>query len=129
MAKTETPEANPTNLSDEQWEDIKVGLGKEWDLETDGALIGTFVAMQTLQVEDRQNGGMRDTNAYTFTDVAGSDDPNRFIWGSYNIDLAMAEINAGDKVRISFTGRDTFTGDRGPQTVKTYRVQRAVRPS
>jgi hypothetical protein len=116
----------PVIPATEEWEDIKIGLGDEWDLEIDGALTGVLIGMDTIEVEDKQNGGTRDTNAYQF-ETDNADNPLRFIWGSYNIDLAMKEVNAGDKIRISFTGRRTFTGDRGPQTVKSYRVQRAVR--
>lgn len=113
----------PTADEIEQWEDIKVGLGREWDLEHEGPIVGTFVGMETLDVEDRQNGGTRKTNAYRI-EVSDGGDPNRFIWGSYNIDLAMAEINHGDTVRIEYLGIDNFQGDKGPQQVKTYRIQR-----
>lgn len=113
----------PTADEIEQWEDIKVGLGREWDLEHDGILTGTFVGMETLEVDDKQNGGTRPTNAYRF-EVLDGGDPNRFVWGSYNIDQAMKEINIADVVRIEYLGTDTFNGDRGPQQVKTYRIQR-----
>lgn len=107
-----------------EWEDIKVGLGEEWDTEIDGPITGTFMGMETLDVPDDNNpGSTRETNAYRI-DVADSDLPNRFVWGSYNLDQAMKEIEVGDTVRIAFIGRNTFKGDRGPQTVKTFRVQR-----
>lgn len=121
---TATADTPTTDSAEEQWEDIKVGLGEEWDLEHEGTITGVFQGMETLDVEDRQNGGMRETNAYRIETEEGTKGPNRFIWGSYNLDLAMKEIQVGDTVRVSFVGRNTFTGDKGPQTVKTYRVQR-----
>ena len=107
-----------------EWEDIKVGLGEEWDVEVDGPITGTFMGMETIDVPDSNNpGAMRATNAYRI-EVAEDEQPNRFVWGSYNLDLAMQAIEVGDQVRITFVGRNTFKGDKGPQTVKTFRVQR-----
>lgn len=112
--------------ADEGWEDIKVGLGEEWDTEYLGPITGVFMGMETIDVPDSNSpdpDAVRSTNAYRI-EVAGDEQPNRFVWGSYNLDLAMKEIEVGDQVRISFVGRNTFKGDKGPQTVKTYRVQK-----
>lgn len=126
--KTATPTETLADVTPtEEWEDIQVGLGEEWDVESDGPITGLFMGMETLDVPDANNPGeIRATNAYRI-EVQGSDEtPNRFVWGSYNLDLAMQEIQVGDKVRISFVGRNSFKGKDGrPQTVKTYRVQRA----
>jgi hypothetical protein len=122
---TKTPPA-PVADSQEEWETVSTGLGREWDMQQDGPVVGLFVEMKTLQVEDKQNGGMRDSNAYLL-DVDG--DP-RFIWGSYEIDQAFQTgfnngnpIPAGTKVRVSYIGLSNFTGDKGPQTVKNFKVQ------
>ena len=109
------------NTVDDGWENITVGLGHEHNPEETGTpLQGTYLGYVTKEVEDKQNGGMRPTNAYRFTN---SDGEIIFMWGSYEIDEAMNTISEGDTVRISFLGRDTFTGDKGPQTVKNYKVQ------
>lgn len=128
MAKNATEPMDDV-VPTEEWEDIQVGLGNEWDLETDGPIVGIFMGMEVKTVPDANHPGEeRDTNAYRI-ETDDEADPNRFVWGSYNLDLAMAEIQVGDKVRISFVGRNQFKGKTGaPQTVKTYRVQRAVRP-
>lgn len=112
-------------VDDSEWEDIKVGLGEEWDTQTDGPITGVFMGMETLEVPDTNHpGSMRETAAYRI-EIATDPMPNRFVWGSYNLDLAMKEIQVGDLVRITYIGENKFKGKDGqPQTVKTYRVQR-----
>lgn len=123
---TATKNGAQTPPVEEEWEDIKIGLGREWDLEHDGPMTGTLIGMEVIPVEDKQNGGMRDATAYAFQVENPTDgNPNRFIWGSHNIDLALREIPAGARLRITFTGIDSFTGEKGPQQIKTYRIQRA----
>lgn len=129
---TKTADPVSPEVESDEWEDIKVGLGKEWDMEHEGPIVGTFMGMQTIDVPDKQSNepdAVRATNAYAI-EVNNGGDPNRFIWGSYNLDQAFQSINIGDTVRVEFLGVDRFEGDRGPQTVKTYRVQRkAAKPS
>jgi len=48
-----------------------------------------------------------------------------FVWDSYELREALAQVRTGQKVRISFLGREQFTGSKGPQQVKRYKVQRA----
>lgn len=110
--------------SADEWEDIKVGLGEEWDLE-DAPITGVFMGMETLEVPDTNNpGSTRETNAYRI-EVAGDQFPNRFIWGSYNLDLAMKEVQVGDMVRVTYIGTNSFKDDNGrPKSVKAYRVQK-----
>lgn len=112
---------DPAESEDSGWEDVNVGMGREWDLEHDGILEGTFIGSGEKEVDDKQNGGTRMTAYYQF-DIPG--DVVRFIWGSYQIDLGMKEFNFGDKARIQYLGMDSFTGDRGPQQVKNYKFQR-----
>lgn len=119
---TKNPAADSTTDSTDEWEEIKVGMGREWDLEHDGTLEGIFVGSGEKEVEDKQNGGTRMTAFYQFE--TDGEDKNRFIWGSYQIDLGMAEFKLGDRARITYLGMDSFTGDRGPQQVKNYRFQR-----
>lgn len=109
--------------SDDEWENIQVGLGREWILEDDGVITGIFMGSGSMEVEDKQNGGTRETMYYQF-EVDGE---IRFIWGSYNIDLGMHEIDPGTLMRITYLGTDTFSGDRGPQQVKSYKFQRKAR--
>jgi hypothetical protein len=124
VPRSQVEDTAPDTTEDE-WETIQTGLGREWDLEIEGPVVGIFTEMKTLPVEDKQNGGMRDTNAYLL-DVNG--DP-RFIWGSYEVDQAFLTgfdgqaIPAGTKVRVEYIGRSTFSGDKGPQTVKNFKVQ------
>lgn len=129
MAKNAT-ESMSAPIDNDGWEDVAVGLGEEWDLEQDGPIQGIFAAMQTLDVPDTNRPGeTRATNAYQI-EVENSDNPNRFIWGSYNIDQAMKEIQIGDEIRITFLGVNSFKDAKTnvPKQVKTYRVQKRVRP-
>lgn len=114
------PADNQTDIT-EEWEEVKVGMGREWDLEHDGTLEGIFVGSGTKMVEDKQNGGERETAYYQFE---VPNDVIRFIWGSYQIDLGMQEYQLGDKARITYLGMDSFNGDKGPQNVKNYKFQR-----
>lgn len=126
MAKT-TPSAPVENETDE-WETVQVGLGKEHDLEHEGPIVGTFVEMRTLEVEDKQNGGMRNANAY----LIDTGEP-RFIWAGYEIDQAFATgndgrpIETGTRVRVEYLGESQFSSDTGPRRIKNYRVQIAKR--
>jgi len=127
MAKAQTtPE--PVTGDDEEWEDIRLGLGDEWDFEALGPLTGNFLGSTTQMVDDREQ------TVYQF---APMDEPERvvFVWGSNQLDLAFAAdpngnplIHVGDKVRIIFLGRQQFTSDEGPRQVKRYRVQVAKTP-
>lgn len=116
---TKTEDQQQTN-TDEGWETINVGLGREWDLEHEGALIGIFVGSGTREVEDKQNGGTRETAYYQF-DVGGD---TRFLWGSYQLDEGMQKFAFGDMARITYLGTDSFNGAKGPQQVKNYRFER-----
>jgi len=65
MATTKkTTDTEPTD--DEVWDEVEIGLGKEWDLEHDGTLEGILVSKGSKEVEDKQNGGMRQSSYYTF---------------------------------------------------------------
>lgn len=120
-----TKSVDPTDIDNDAdaWETINVGLGREWDLEHDGVLIGTFLYQGEKEVEDKQNGGTRMTQYYQF-EIAGE---TRFIWGSYQIDLGMTEYNVGDTARIEYLGTENFSGDRGPQQVKNYSFKRRAK--
>lgn len=119
-----TKSVDPADIANdaEEWETINVGLGREWDLEHDGVLVGIFVNQGEMEVDDKQNGGKRMTAYFQF-DVNGE---TRFIWGSYQIDLGMGQFNRGDTARIEYTGTESFNGDRGPQQVKNYSFKRRL---
>lgn len=123
MAKSDTATTG-YEVDPSEWEDINVGLGTEHDVEEKGPLVGIYVETQNVTIQDKQTQEARPTNAHIF-DVNGQ---RMFIWGSYNLDLAMNEISQLDRVRVEFIGRNNFTGDKGPQQIKQYRVQRARRP-
>lgn len=113
--------------SEPLWETIQTGLGTEHDFDRDGALIGHYVGSQTMDVRDWNSddpAATREATAYQFAPEDAPDDII-FVWNSSEIDKAMAQVALGDLVRIVFLGVEQFTGDKGPQQVKRYRVQRA----
>lgn len=125
MAKNET--AAPVGDQSEEWDDIRVGLGEEWDFR-DGPLVGNFLGTTTQEIEDKQTREQRTVNVHQFAPV---DNPDVivFLWGSSELDAAMASdlVRQGDKMRITFLGIDQFTSDDGPRQIKRYRVQAAKR--
>lgn len=127
MAK-ETPEtapAEPTNgtTGADEWETIRTGLGTEWDFDRDGALIGNYLGVVPVDID--REGEMVTTHAYQFAPEDNPDDIV-FVWESAEITAAFRDPTVtplGARMRIVFLGRDQFTGDKGPQQIKRYRVQ------
>lgn len=120
-------EALATPTTDEEWEDIQVGLGRGWDFDKDGDLTGLYLGVNEVPIkeENRRGDDDRETaTAHSFGLVDGSGEIV-FVWGSYEMDLAMTEVGVDDKVRIHLIGVDQFTSDSGPRQVKRYRVQKA----
>lgn len=122
----------PTN---EEWEDVRVGLGRGWDLEKDGPLEGVYLDVQDVDIpkEKQQtgpDGKLRETaKAFQFALTDGSSE-TVFLWESHELTAALDEIGIGEKVRITYLGRENFTDGKGePRQVKRYRVQKAKTPA
>lgn len=144
MAKTADEQANEDAIpedvaaeatagTDEEWEDIKTGLGRSWDLEgKDGPLQGLYLGINEVELtEDKwqknDDGTIRKTaKAHSFGLQDGSGEIV-FVWGSYQLDEALTEVGINDKVKLSFLGRESFSSDSGPRQIKRYRVQKAVK--
>lgn len=110
---------------DDEWETISTGLGQEYDVENLGPLVGNFTGTTHKELDDpTSNTGKRDQLVYQFSPI---DDPTNtvFLWGSYELDTAFADIPLGTKVRISFAGRSQFKSKEGPRQIKHYKVQKA----
>lgn len=125
MAKNEAEAVAPEQ---DEWDEIRIGLGEEWDFDQDGPLTGHFLGSTTQEIEDKRTGEMRVVNVHQFAPV-GDPDAVVFLWGSSQLDAAMASdlVRQGDKMRITFLGIDQFTSDDGPRQIKRYRVQAAKR--
>lgn len=113
--------ANP-----DEWETIGGSLGTEWNFERDGTLVGNF-----LGIVDKETNKVESGHAAAIQ-FAPEGDPDNvvFIWASSELSMFTGGegsdlVRVGDRVRITFLGRDQFTGDRGPQQIKRYRVQAA----
>ena len=106
------------------WTDVNVGLGDEHDAEKDGPLVGHYIGSTTKELTG-DDGEVRLQSVHQFSPQA---EPDRivFLWGGYQLDAAMAEIEQGTLTRITFTGRRQFSGNDGrPRQVKQFRVQTA----
>lgn len=140
-ARTEEEQANEDAIStdmaaealaqnssaDEEWEDVRVGLGRGWDFDRDGDLIGLYLGVNEVEIDESKRQGDDDrTHAKAHSFGLPESGEIVFVWGSYELDEAMTEIGVDDKVKISFIGRENFNSDDGPRQVKRYRVQRAV---
>lgn len=116
-----------------EWETLNTGLGTAWDFDKASVLTGRYFDRQTVMTDDPQNPGQqRESDAFRFQ-VHGSDDLF-FVWGSATLEMAFLDrdgnerVRAGEPVRITYLGRDSFTGKNGPQQIKRYRVQVAKPP-
>lgn len=121
-------EALASSTQDEEWEDVKVGLGRGWDFEKDGDLVGLYLGLSEVPIKEENRKGDDDresATAHSFGLLDGSGEIV-FVWGSYELDLAMTEIGVDDKVKIHSLGVEQFKSDDGPRQVKRYRVQRAI---
>ena len=121
-----------TDQPEYDWVTVDTGLGKEWDFERNPTMVGVYTGAREQQTKDPQNPGTkRKSTAHLFTTAEGED---VFLWESAALSQAFAPdseapVMIGDLVRITFTGRENFTGEKGPQQIKRYRVQRAVKRS
>lgn len=114
--------------TEDEWEEVRVGLGRQWDFDKEGDLTALYVGIgEVALAEDKRGDDGRDkANYHSFGLLDGSGEIV-FIWGSYELDNAMTEVGVNDKVRISSLGRESFSSDSGPRQVKRYRVQKAVK--
>ena len=120
--------ASSSQNQEEEWEDVKVGLGRGWDFDKDGDLIGVYLGVNEVPIKEenrRPDDDRESATAHSFGLLDGSGEIV-FVWGSYELDLAMAEIGVDDKVKIHPLGVEQFKSETGPRQVKRYRVQRAI---
>lgn len=124
--KRETTPAPAGTDDGDEWETIPTGgLGDEWDFDRDGVLIGNYLGSREVETEKIESGK---ATAHLFAPVT---DPDRivFVWESAEIATAFSGdlIRVGDKVRVTFLGIRQFTGKKGPQQIKQYKVEAAKR--
>lgn len=117
------PDDSPS--ADEEWEDVKTGLGREHDFEKAATFTGFYVGIETVDLKEAREDGSKTATAFIFADVDTGEQV--FAWGSHELREALGQCGAGDKVRITYLGRESFSGTKGPQQVKRFKVQRARR--
>lgn len=120
MADSKT--TNPP-VEDDEWEDVKTGLGTEWDFDKRGMLTAYYMGPREVELPEKsqEKTGRATATIYEFATVA--DGEQVFLWESYQLAQALTEPGMGDMVRIQFLGEETFSGSDGPRRVKKYKVQ------
>jgi len=91
-----------------KWEDISPGT---WKPEKDGDSI------EGVLLTKRTNVGVNNSNAYDLETKEGA----MMIWGGAVLDSRMNFVNVGDKVRITYKGKQKNKKD---QDVNIYQVER-----
>lgn len=117
--------------TEDEWEDVRVGLGRGWDFAKDGELMGLYLGPNEVQLKEpiiQDDGTERHTavaHQFGLTDGSGE---IVFVWTSYELDQALTEVGTNDKVKVMELPRESFTTSDGkPRQVRRYRVQRAKR--
>ena len=123
--------ASEAMTDNEEWETVSTGIGRNWDFDKDGPLVGVYMGVQSVDIpKDKQqtgpDGKLRETaNAHQFALVDGSSEIV-FLWESHELNSAFSEVGEGEKLRVQFLGFEQFKGkDDKPRQVKRYQVQRA----
>jgi hypothetical protein len=96
-----------------EWEEIRTGMGTSIDLAEGDAITGVYVGPSSMELDDRMQSVYR---------IAVQDGPeDGFMWGSWELDKAFAEIEPGTIVRVTYVGKRDIGPGRQP--MRHYRVQ------
>jgi hypothetical protein len=112
-----------TTTEEIQWEPLRPGLGREWDFDREGPLVGYFVGSEAVPLEPTEKDPRTEAIALVFAERSTGEDV--FLWESYELRKALEQAGPGDLLRITLLGRESFVGPDGPRTIKRYRVERA----
>lgn len=93
----------------EDWKQVTVFNAPIHDFDKEPELVGKYVEMKEIA------GGYQ-TSQYIIELPNGEKEA---VWGSYQVNQAMAEVEVGSEVKIVFTGRQDI-GDG--KSVKTFEV-------
>lgn len=119
MAKEDTG-----NLAEkDEWEEVQVGMGEEWDFEKNGDLVGTFLQARIIELPEKswtkqEDGEIRKTSTIFEFALDGTGE-QVFIWESYQVVEGMKDATTGTRVKVQFTGVKDFDG--GKRRVKQYK--------
>ena len=122
----------PDTATEPEFELIPTGLGRVWDFERDGAMVGNFLGEREVPTT-KVDAGM--AFALEFA-LRSNPDDIVILWKSselasaFDVDPATGTslIHPGDLCRINYLGRDQFTGADGkPRQIKRYKVEAAKR--
>jgi hypothetical protein len=111
--------ADATAVDDQGWETLVEPFGENFPFADPGdTLIGTLYGSKIVSMPDLNNPGeMRDQIVYEIVDENGK---KWSVWGSFNIEQALADVGEGEQVRIEFAGK--VPTSKPGQTVKQFKV-------
>lgn len=99
------------------WSEPRSGGGSAHDFNAEPVLIANFERTDTVDVEDRFNGGMRAQQVHRFLRDGELVD----VWGAADLSPKLAGIPQGTLTRIEFTGLEEY-GEQG-RKIKRFVVQ------
>ncbi len=109
--------------TDDEWEEVQVGIGDEWDFQK-GDLVGTFLQARIIdlpeQSQTRQDDGTIRDKATIFEFAL--DDPAGevvFLWESYQISEGLKDATSGSRIKIHYEGMQEI--QNGARRVKKYK--------
>lgn len=108
---------NVTEGTEQEWTTKVEPFPATWDFESNAVLQGVFESKKELE-QDALDGGKRMVWVYT---IRTSDGEKHGVWGSYNIDQGMQDLEPGTEVRITYEG--TVKIDNGARSVKQFVIQ------
>ena len=117
--------ANP--LLEDDWEEIQVGIGNEWDFDKKGQLVGEYKGTSYVDIPEekqrvQEDTGEKRTRAMVYNFIEGTEGESVFVWESHQLNEAMKEVTEGDLVRVQFDGYKKFDSAKGPRQVKQFKV-------
>lgn len=103
----------PDKANAPEWEEVRTGMGTSIDIPEGESIVGVYVGPSSMELNDRMQSVYR---------IAVQDGPeDGFLWGSWELDKAFAEIEPGTLVRVMYVGRRDIGPGRQP--MRHYRVQ------
>lgn len=119
-------QAQSAELNPDEWDEIRIGIGEEYELKPDETFIGNYLGSVEQDITDKKTKELRKTKAHQFAPIENPQEVV-FLWGSANLDRALESdlIAIGDTLAVTYLGKDDFndktTGE--PRVAKRYRVR------
>lgn len=99
-----------------EWKTIVEPFPESWNFKENPVLVGVYQSKKELE-QDGLDGNPRMVWVYTIE----ANGTKYGVWGSYNINAGLADIEPGTEVRIQYDG--TVKIDNGARSVKQFTIQ------